>query len=42
MELRSKSICLIVLCCFIGGLIRTHAQDVLVRSGFLEDSLDHW
>lgn len=39
MELRSKSICLVVLFFFFGGLIRTHAQDVLVRSAFLEDSL---
>lgn len=39
MELRSKSICLTVFLLIISGLIRTNAQDVVVRSGFLEDSL---
>lgn len=39
MELRSKVIFLIVLFFGAGGLSCAHAQDVLIRSGFIEDSL---
>jgi hypothetical protein len=39
MELRSKVFLLIVLLLCVGGFRRAHAQDVLIRGGFIEDSL---
>jgi len=39
MELRSKAVWLTVLILWVGGLNKTHAQEVLIRSGFIEDSL---